>query len=206
MMTKFNQEFYTWIKSKKNEPLSSIGQQRLRVVEKEKEVTKKGSSTPALDEGRVASSALSVEEITPRTKKCKTGDKGKEKVRASVWADAETALAQANEVVMPEELKEISGVPSHKMVNLYIHKLVQVIFFHFPSLSFCCPNYISCSLRDFGCQVLGEVMHITSQYLASKEKAVLATSKVEVLQAEALGLRKDLIATIDVNNSSKEKK
>lgn len=49
-------------------------------------------------------------------------------------------------------------------------------------------------------------MHITSQYLASKKKAVLATSKVEVLQAEALGLRKDLIAVMDVNNSSKEKK
>jgi len=44
-----------------------------------------GSSTPALDKGHLASSALFVEEITPRTKKCKTGDKGKEKVRASVW-------------------------------------------------------------------------------------------------------------------------
>ena len=55
MTTKFYQEFYAQIKAKKNEPLSSIGQWRLRVVEneKEKEVTKKGSSTLALDEGCV---------------------------------------------------------------------------------------------------------------------------------------------------------
>ena len=82
MMTKFNQEFYAQIKAKKNKPLSSIVQRRLQVVEKEKEkeVTKKGSSTLALDEGHVTSLALSVEEITPHTKKRKLGDKGKDKV------------------------------------------------------------------------------------------------------------------------------
>ena len=45
-------------------------------------------------------------------------------------------------------------------------------------------------------------MHITSQYMASEEKAVMATSKAEVLEAEALeaeasGLRKDLIVAMD---------
>ena len=107
MTTKFNQEFYARIKAKKNESLSSIGQCRLRVVEreKEKEITEKDSSTPALDEGRVVSLALFVEEITPRHKKRKTSKKGNEKVGASVWADTETALAWANEVVTPEELK-----------------------------------------------------------------------------------------------------
>ena len=48
-------------------------------------------------------------------------------------------------------------------------------------------------------------MPITSQYLASKEKAVMATSKVEALEAEASSLRKDLIAVIDDNNLFKEK-
>ena len=57
----------------------------------------------------------------------------------------------------------------------------------------------------FGCQVLGEMMHISSQYLANKEKVVVATSKVEALEAEAFGLRKDLIAAMDANNTSKEK-
>ena len=87
-------------------------------------MTKKGSSTPALNKGHVTSLALSVEEITPRTKKCKTGDKGKEKVGASVWANAKTSLARANEIVTPEELKEISDIPSHEMVNRHVHKLV----------------------------------------------------------------------------------
>ena len=57
----------------------------------------------------------------------------------------------------------------------------------------------------FGSQVLGEMMHITSQYLANEEKAVVALSKVEVLEAEASSLRKDLIAAMDANNTSKEK-
>ena len=53
MTTKFNWEFYARIKAKKNEPLSSIGQRRLRVVEKgkEKEVTEKGFIHPCLGRG-----------------------------------------------------------------------------------------------------------------------------------------------------------
>ena len=58
---------------------------RVRVVEKEKEkeVIEKGSSTPISEEGQVASLVASVEEIIPRLKKRRTGDKEKEKVRAS---------------------------------------------------------------------------------------------------------------------------
>ena len=47
-------------------------------------------------------------------------------------------------------------------------------------------------------------MHITIQYLANEEKAVMANLKVEALEAEASGLRKDLIAAMDANNVSKE--
>ena len=43
----------------------------------------KGSSTPISEEGQVASLVASVEEIIPRLKKRRTGDKEKEKVRAS---------------------------------------------------------------------------------------------------------------------------
>ena len=76
------------MKAKKNESLSSIGQRRLRVVEKEKEkeAAEKGSSTPTLDEGRAASPGISIEEVAPLAKKRKTGSKGKEKVRTSFWA------------------------------------------------------------------------------------------------------------------------
>ena len=48
-------------------------------------------------------------------------------------------------------------------------------------------------------------MHITSQYLANEEKAMVATSKVEALEVETSGLRRDLIAMMDANNASKEK-
>ena len=47
-------------------------------------------------------------------------------------------------------------------------------------------------------------MHITAQYLANKEKAVMANSKVEALEAEVSRLQKDLIAPMDANNTSKE--
>ena len=47
-------------------------------------------------------------------------------------------------------------------------------------------------------------MHITTQYLANEKKAVVANSKVEALEAEASGLRRDLIMTMDSLNTSKE--
>ena len=40
MMTKFNKEMYKKIKEKKNEPLSNLGQRRLRITDKEKETEK----------------------------------------------------------------------------------------------------------------------------------------------------------------------
>ena len=54
------------------------------------------------------------------------------------------------------------------------------------------------------CKVLGETMHITTQYLANKEKAVVANSKVEALETEASSLRNDLGAAMDALNASKE--
>ena len=47
-------------------------------------------------------------------------------------------------------------------------------------------------------------MHITTQYLANKEKAVVANSKVEALETEASSLRNDLGAAMDALNASKE--
>ena len=86
-----------------------------------------------MNKGRVASPSLFVEEITARHKMRKMSEKGKKKVGASIWADVETTLAPTNEIVTFEELKEISGVPSHDMVNFHVHKPVQVTFHYFPS-------------------------------------------------------------------------
>ena len=132
MTTKFNKEMYAKIKGKKNEPLSTIGQRRLRITdkEKEKETVERVSSTPApdLDEGQAASPGVSVEEVVRPSKKRKTGDKGKEKVGFSVWEDVGAAMDRANELLTPGEMKEISNVPSNEMVSHHVHKLVQVIF------------------------------------------------------------------------------
>ena len=130
MTTKFNKEMYAKIKGKKNEPLSAIGQRKLRITdkEKEKETMERVSSTPTpdLDEGQEASLGISIEEVVRPSKKRKTRDKGKQKVGFSVWEDAGVAMDRANELLTPGEMKEISSVPSHKMVSHHVHKLVQV--------------------------------------------------------------------------------
>ena len=137
-MNKFNKDMYVKIKEKKNEPLSSIGQRRLKIVdkgkEKEKESTERGSSTPTLDEGQATSPAISLEEVVPLVKKRKTRDKGKEKVSSNAWTDARAAMAWANEFLTPEEMREISSIPFHEIVSQHVHKLVQVIFFYVYSL------------------------------------------------------------------------
>ena len=71
MTTKFNKEMYAKIKGKKNEPLSNIGQRRLRIIdkEKEKETVEWGSSTPTLDEGQAVSLGISIKEVVPPLKK-----------------------------------------------------------------------------------------------------------------------------------------
>ena len=133
MTSKFNKEIYKKIKEKKNEPLSNIGQRKLRFTdrekEREKEMVERGSSTPALDleEGQAALPGVSVEEVARPLKKWKVGSKGKEKIGSSVWSDAEAAMDRANELLTPGEMKEISSIPSHEMVSRYVHKLVQVI-------------------------------------------------------------------------------
>ena len=55
------------------------------------------------------------------------------------------------------------------------------------------------------CQVLGETIHITLEYLVNEEKAIVANSKVEALKAKGSCLRKDLITAMDDSNASKER-
>ena len=54
-------------------------------------------------------------------------------------------------------------------------------------------------------KVLGETMHVTTQYLANKEKAIVANSKVEALETETSSLRNDLGVAMDALNASKGK-
>ena len=54
-------------------------------------------------------------------------------------------------------------------------------------------------------QVLGESLHLTSEYLTPKAKIALAVSRMEALEVENSKLKKDLIAVMDEANSIKEK-
>ena len=144
MTSKFNKEMYRKIKEKKNEPLSSIGQKKLRFTdrkkekEKEKELVERGSSTLILElDGQEASPGVSIKEVARPLKRLKVGGKGKEKVGSSIWSDAETAVDRVNEFFTLGEMKEISSTPSHEMASRHVHKLVQVTFPALVSHLFC---------------------------------------------------------------------
>ena len=132
MTSKFNKEMYKKIREKKNEPLSSISQKKLRFTdkekekEKEKEMVKRGLSTPILElvDGQEALPGVSVEEVARPFKRQKLGSKGKENIGSSVWFDAEVAVDRANEFFTLGEMKEISSTPFHEMVSRHAHKLV----------------------------------------------------------------------------------
>ena len=53
--------------------------------------------------------------------------------------------------------------------------------------------------------MLGESLHLTSEYLASEAKVEFARSHATSLEAENLKLKKELIAVINVANLAKEK-
>ena len=53
--------------------------------------------------------------------------------------------------------------------------------------------------------MLGESLHITSEYLTQEAKVASAISKVEALKAENSKLKKDLLTAMDEANTLKEK-
>lgn len=52
--------------------------------------------------------------FTPRPKRARGNDKGKSKI---------------DNVITPDELRILSVVPSHELVNRHVHKLVQILFY-----------------------------------------------------------------------------
>ena len=130
MTTKFNQDMYAKMRSKKNKPLSNLGKRIVRIMEKGVSVTPATLGTEMM---RTASSAASIEEITLIRKKPRVADKGKEKAdshSSNVWDDVGIAQARAQEVFTTEELKVLSSTPSNEVVGRHIHKLVQVLYLY----------------------------------------------------------------------------
>ena len=134
MMTKFNKDMYAKMRSKKDEPLSSIGKKGVHVTGKGPSVTLVTSSTPivsGVEIVRTASPATSVEEIpTPSSKRLRISGREKEKADShlsTVWSDRGLAMDRAHGVVTTEDLKVLTGVPFNVVANQQVHKLVQVI-------------------------------------------------------------------------------
>ena len=133
-MTKFNKDMYAKMRSKKDEPLSSIGKKGVRVTGRGSYVTPVTFATPivfGVEIVRTASLATSVEEIpTPSSKRPCISGREKEKAdshSSTVWSDEGRAVDRAHGVMIAKDLKVFTGVPFNVVANQQVHKLVQVI-------------------------------------------------------------------------------
>ena len=131
MTTKFNKDMYTKMRSKKDEPLSSIGKKGIRVMGKGPSVTLVTSATPivsAVKTVRIAPPATLVEEIpTPSSKRLRTSGKEREKSDShlsTIWSDRGLAMDRAHGVVTAEDLKALTGMLFNMVANQQVHKLV----------------------------------------------------------------------------------
>ena len=195
------------MRAKKNEPLSNLGARTVRVMDKGAFITPATPATPGIETTRTVSLATSVEEIIPlQNKRQCTRDKLKDKAdsrSSSVWDDAEVALAPVQVTFTTEEMKVFSGTSPNKVVGRYLHKLVQVVYLCKFIFFFFFFLIVLRSSSFF--QVLGESLHITSEYPTQETKVASAVPRVEALEPENSKLKKDLIAVMDEANSVKEK-
>ena len=132
MTTKFNKDMYAKMRSKKDEPLSSIGKKGVHVTRKGPFVTAVASATPIVsnvETARMVSPTTSVEEIPTPSKRPHLTVKEKEKAdsrSSTVWDDKGLVVERAHGVVTVEDLKAFSSVPFNVVVNQHVHKLVQI--------------------------------------------------------------------------------
>ena len=131
MSTKFNKDMYAKMRSKKDEPLSSIEKKGVLVTGKGPLVTPVTSATlivSAIETVRTASPATSVEEIpTPSSKRLRVSGREREKAdshSSTVWSDGGLSIDRVHGVVTVEDLKVLNGVPFNVVANQQVHKLV----------------------------------------------------------------------------------
>ena len=128
--TKFNKDMYMRMRNKKDEPLSAIGTKSVRITDRGALILAAFPSSPTSVLVGTASPTLSVEELTPRNKWLRVGDKQKEKVDfrpSSIWDDAGVSVARAQDIFSADEMKVFLGVPTDDVTRCHLHKLVQVI-------------------------------------------------------------------------------
>nr|POE73122.1 hypothetical protein CFP56_79201 [Quercus suber] len=136
---------YAKMRAKKDEVLSSIGKKTVRVTERGPSVTPTAIVTPFVfcnETTRTASPSTSIEELsTPVSKRPRLSEREKEKVDSrpsNIWGDERLAVERAHSVVTADDLRVFSRVPFNIVAGGHVHKLVQV---------------------------LGESLHIASEYL-----------------------------------------
>ena len=75
MTMKFNKDMYARMRNKKDEPLSVIGTKSIRITDRGASILAALLSSPTSVPEGVASPTPSVEELTPRNKRLRVGDK-----------------------------------------------------------------------------------------------------------------------------------
>ena len=98
MTTKFNKDMYARMRNKKDEPLSALGNKFVRITDRGAPILVALPSSPTSVPAGVASPSPLVEELTPRNKRLRVGEKQKEKVDSrpsSIWDDARVSVAKA---------------------------------------------------------------------------------------------------------------
>ena len=126
---KFNKDMYARMRSKKDEPLSALGNKFVRITDRGISNLAALPSSPTSAPARVASPTPSIEELPPRNKRLKVGEKQKEKVDSrpsNVWDDIGVSVARAQDAFSANELKVFSGMPANDVMRRHLHKLVQV--------------------------------------------------------------------------------
>ena len=129
MMTKLNKDMYARMRNKKDEPLSVIGTKSVCITDKGALIIAALPSSPTSVPVGTASPTPSIEELTPRNKRLRVGEKQKEKVDSrpsSIWDDAGVSVARAQDIFSTYEMKVFSGVPMDDVVRRHLHKFVQV--------------------------------------------------------------------------------
>ena len=129
MTTKFNKDMYARMRGKKDKPLSALGTKSIRITDRAIPILAALPSSPTSASARGASLTPLVEELPPRNKRLRVGEKQKEKVDSrpsSVWDDAGVSVARAQDTFSADELKVFSRVPADDVVRRHLYKLVQV--------------------------------------------------------------------------------
>ena len=129
MTTKFNKDMYARMRNKKDEPLSAIRTKSISITDRGAPILVALPSSPTSVPAGATSPTPSVEELTPRNKTLRDGEKQKEKVDlkpSSIWDDAGVSVVKAQDILSVDEMKLFSGVLADNVARRHLHKLVQV--------------------------------------------------------------------------------